>query len=222
MENGTRNVILGVSLEKFVDETLPDELEFPRVITLKQGQAGAQGVLVNDRVVAVNGWWLPPAGHTRLWRTFRQLQAHYLGLDLKAPVQMVEMTWARALAEAEPNVDQQAAQAAAYRGDAAVEAPSASVQAPVVEPAPQSSSASVPPDAPVEAPVTPASPTSVADTDEANAQTSVIGSPTEVAHSSDVDMQPRAEETTEVVTQPAEAAAAAESQPPAAPHEEMS
>jgi hypothetical protein len=74
----------------------------------------------------------------------------------------------------------------------------------------------------MEAPVTPASPTSVADTDEADAQTSAVGTPTEVVPSSDVEMQPRAEETAEAATQSAEAAAAAEPQPTAAALHEMS
>jgi hypothetical protein len=238
MDNGSRHVVLGVSLEKYPEEKTPDELEFPRVVAVKQGQSGAQGVLVNDRVVAINGWWLPPAGHTRLWRTFRQLQSHYLGMDLKVPVQVVEMTWARALADAEPNVEQQAAQAAACRETAAEEAPSASGQVPleapqaasVVPPVPTDSSAPAPPAALAETAVVPASPTSVADTDEANAQTSVTGSPTEVVHTADVEMQPRAEEATEVEPQPAEAAdvqvepaaVAAELPPPTAPDEDMS
>jgi hypothetical protein len=234
MDNGSRHVVLGVSLMKYPEEKAPDELEFPRVIGVKQGQSGAQGVLVNDRVVAINGWWLPPAGHTRLWRTFRQLQSHYLGMDLKVPVQVVEMTWARALADAEPNEEQQAAQAAACRETAAEEAPATSEQVPleapqaasVVPPAPTDSSA---PEPPAASAVVPASPTSVADTDEANAQTSVTGSPTEVVHTADVEMLPKAEEATEVGLQPAEAAdvpvesAAVSAEPPqpAAPDVDM-
>jgi hypothetical protein len=69
----------------------------------------------------------------------------------------------------------------------------------------------------------------VADTDEANAQTSVTGSPTEVVHTADVEMLPKAEEATEVGLQPAEAAdvpvesAAVSAEPPqpAAPDVDM-
>lgn len=110
-----------------------------------------QGVLPGDRVVAINGWWVPPEGHPRLWHMFRRLQFHYLGLDLKAPVQKVQMTWAREGEQAEPAVEPKA-----------------------------------------EEPVLPASPTSPANTEDVDAMTSAIGTPTEVVHSSDIDVEMKA------------------------------
>jgi hypothetical protein len=222
MAKGSRNVILGLTLEKFVSENFVAEAFFPRVKVVKQGQAEAQGVRQGDKMVAVNGWWLPPGKHHRIWDVFSTLQVHYLGPELRAPVQMVDVTWARSPAEEGPDEGQKQAQADAQQSDVAVVPGPAEGEAPTepTQPVPQAEElvqpGSVAPEsgqeAPVVAPAPPASPTSVVGTDDEDAQKSVVGSPTEVVHSSDVEMSPREEEAVE----------AGESQPLAAPLEEMS
>jgi arginyl-tRNA--protein-N-Asp/Glu arginylyltransferase len=71
MDNGSRNIVLGVTLEKFVEDRKVEERCLPFVNHTKQGQSMEQGVCPGDKVVAVNGWWLPPEGHPTGMRSER-------------------------------------------------------------------------------------------------------------------------------------------------------
>lgn len=97
MDNGTRNVVLGLSLDA---PGKNEHQHYPVVKTVKQGQSLNQGVMVGDKVLAVNGWWLPPEGHPRLWEVFKALTTNYTGVGVKISVQMVSVVWGRARTDA--------------------------------------------------------------------------------------------------------------------------
>jgi len=139
-----------------------------------------------------------------MWPTFRQLQTHYLGVAVKAPVQKVTMYWIRLREQPGTSQQQPVAPAVAPEGG------NAEVQVPAEVSAPAEPLLA----AKVEEPVPPASPTSVAGSDDINAMTSVVGTPTEVVHSSEPDVEMQSAVAVEPEANPQQAGGEAAVEPP--------